>query len=224
MQIQTPPTSSTLSPALPPSKWKLLGLWSLIGLQSFGGGSSTTFLIQSTFIDKYHYLTIEEYTHFWNLCVFNPGINLIGMTILIGRKLGGTWGIVMSLTGLLLPSAGVTYLLTALFTSVQNNPVVQAVMRGVVPATAGLMLLVGARFAQPLLQQAHTEGWKTLLICTLLIMVCAITIIVLQISVIPVLVGTALISMLIFTPWHDKDNGLTRQAANSEDSLEKEER
>ncbi|GHO44617.1 chromate transporter [Ktedonospora formicarum] len=222
MQTQTPPASSTRPPSIQPSNWKLLGLWSLIGLQSFGGGSSTTFLIQSTFIDKHHYITMEEYAHFWNLCVFNPGINLIGMTVLIGRKLGGTWGIVVSLTGLLLPSAGVTCLLTALFSSIQDNPVVQAVMRGVVPATAGLMLLVGARFAQPLLQQAHTEGWKTLLICSSLIIICAITIIVLQISVIPVLVGTALISMLIFTSWRGKPDEVARQAGNSEGPLKKE--
>ncbi|HCJ32793.1 MAG TPA: hypothetical protein DHV65_00615, partial [Ktedonobacter sp.] len=46
--------------------------------------------------------------HLWNLCIFTPGINLVALTVLIGRKLGGTWGIVVSLAGMLLPSAMVT--------------------------------------------------------------------------------------------------------------------
>lgn len=224
MRTQVPTTSSPLPSSTRPSSWKLLGIWSLIGLQSFGGGSSTTFLIQSTFIDKYKYITIEEYMHYWNLCQFTPGINLIALNILLGRKLAGTRGIIASLLGMLIPSAAITVILTALFASIQHNPVVQAVMRGVVPATAGLMLVVGLRFALPLLQQARTEGWKALIISTVLIIACALTIIVLQISVIPVLVGTAMLSMLLFTPWRGKRDEVALQQAIGESREAEEEK
>ncbi|GHO69473.1 hypothetical protein KSC_083650 [Ktedonobacter sp. SOSP1-52] len=213
MQTQALPFATTLPPSLRPSTWKLLRLWTLIGLQSFGGGSSTSYLIQNIFIDKYHYLTIEEYMHYWNLCIFTPGINLVALTILIGRKLGGIRGILVALVGMLVPSAAVTCLLTAVFTLIQGNAVVQAVMRGVVPATAGLMLLVGLRFAQPLFKQAQAEGSKTLIISTILVLACAATIILLEISVIPVLLCTALLSMLFFTPWRAKGNPATAQQA-----------
>lgn len=209
MQIQTPPFATTLPPSLRPSAWKLLRIWTLIGLQSFGGGSSTSYLIQNTFIDKYRYLTIEEYLHYWNLCIFTPGINLVALTILIGRKLGGIRGILVSLAGMLMPSAVVTCLLTAIFTLIQGNAIVQAVMRGVVPATAGLMLLVGLRFAQPLFKQARAEGAKTLVVSAILVLACAATIILLEVSVIPVLLCTALLSMLFFTPWRAKGKPAT---------------
>src|SRR5215472_12209135 len=136
-----------------PGIWSLFRIWAGIGLQSFGGGASTIFLIQRTFIEKYGWLTQEEFSLFWNLCLFTPGINLLALTILIGRKLSGTWGIVSSLLGLLLPSATITCLFTAGFAAVQNIPTVQAVFRGVIPATAGLMLMVGLGFARPLLKQ-----------------------------------------------------------------------
>ncbi len=68
-----------------PTIWKLFRIWTSIGLQSFGGGASTSFLIQRTFIDKYGWMTMEEFLHMWNLCIFTPGINLVALTILIGR-------------------------------------------------------------------------------------------------------------------------------------------
>jgi chromate transporter len=184
-----------------PTIWKLFRIWASIGLQSFGGGASTSFLIQRTFIDKYGWMTMEEYMHLWNLCIFTPGINLVALTILIGRKLGGAWGIVVSLAGMLLPSGLITCLLAAGFQLIQHIPTVQAIVRGVVPATAGIMLVVGLRFAQPLIQLAWKEGWLRLGISVVLIAACALTIIVLKISVIPVLLVMALLGMFFFTSW-----------------------
>jgi chromate transporter len=184
-----------------PGAWRLLRIWAAIGLQSFGGGASTTFLIQHTFIDKYGWMTMEEFTGFWSLCVFTPGINLVALTVLIGRKLGGARGIAASLIGLLLPSATITCLLAAGFKLVQNNPIVQAVLRGVIPATAGIMLLVGLRFAQPQFSLAHKEGLLSLGISVVIVLICFAAIAFFQISVIPVLLCAALAGMLVFTSW-----------------------
>src|SRR5713226_4527037 len=126
-----------------PSKWLLFRIWASVGLQSFGGGASTTFLIQRAFIEKHKWLSMEEFTYLWNLCILTPGINLVALTVLIGRKLGGAWGIAISLAGLLLPSAIITCLLTVGFKTIENLPALQAILRGVIPATAGIMLLVG---------------------------------------------------------------------------------
>src|SRR5262245_22898768 len=119
-----------------PSTWQLFGIWAGIGLQSFGGGASTTLLIQRTFIERRRWLTIEEFTHLWGLCLLTPGINLIAVTALIGKRFGGTRGIVASLAGLLLPSAAITCLLAALFVRVEHTAVARAALRGIVPATA----------------------------------------------------------------------------------------
>src|SRR5438552_276656 len=141
-----------------PSKWQLFRIWASVGLQSFGGGASTTLLIQRAFIEKHNWLSIEEFTHLWNLCVITPGINLVALTVLIGRKLGGVWGIVVSLAGLLLPSATITCLLAATFKQIENQAVVQEVLRGVIPATGAIMLLVGWNFALPIVRRGHKEG------------------------------------------------------------------
>ncbi|QBD80977.1 chromate transporter [Ktedonosporobacter rubrisoli] len=191
-------------PASRPGVWQLLRIWGSIGLQSFGGGASTTFLIQDAFIEKYGWLTEEDFSRLWNLSLFTPGINLVAMTALIGRRLGGLWGMLASLLGLLLPSATITCLLTAGFTLIEHFPAVQAILRGVVPATAGIMLLVAIRFAAPQFELVRKEGLWRQLASVLIILGCALAIIVWQASVILVLLAASLAGIAIFTPWQQR--------------------
>ena len=195
-----------------PGKWRLFRIWASIGLQSFGGGASTTLLIQRAFIEKHAWLSMEEFAHLWNLCILTPGINLVALTVLIGKKLGGTWGIVVSLAGLLLPSATITCLLAALFIQIEHLAAVQAIFRGVVPATGGIMLVVGLNFALPLIRKGYKEGYIYLLVSSVLLIACALAIIFLKLSVIIVILGAASLGTLFFSsrstpPLHEEERG-----------------
>lgn len=136
---------------------ELLKVWSGIGLQSFGGGASTLYLIHET-CRRRGWLSEEEFTRAWALVQISPGINLIKLTLLIGFKLRGWPGLLIALAGLLLPSAVVTVLMTAGLAAVREQPVVAAAMRGVVPATIGLSIALGLQMAWPLLRAARKEG------------------------------------------------------------------
>ncbi len=182
-----------------PDAWLLLRIWGLIGLQSFGGGASTLFLIQHEFMDKRAWLTQDEFNRLWSLCLMTPGINLIAVTVLIGRKLCGIRGIIASLAGLLLPSATITCLLTAGFQLVEHSRIVQAILQGVIPATAGIMLLVGLRFAVPLLKQGRVEGLHKLSLSVVLIATITVAIIILQVTIPLVLLFAALVGAAFFS-------------------------
>jgi chromate transporter len=182
-----------------PNAWQLLFIWGSIGLQSFGGGPSTLFLIRREFVERRDWLTAEECGRFWNLCNLSPGINQVALTILIGRKLGGVGGIAASLAGLLLPSATITCLLAAGFKVIQTVPAVQAMLRGIVPATAGIMLLLAFRFAQPLFVHGRKEGLLTLSISLALIVACTLVLVVFKLTVLLAVIGAALIGAATFT-------------------------
>src|SRR5947209_11485939 len=183
-----------------PGTWKLFRIWTGVGLQSFGGGASTTFLIQRAFIEKHKWLSIEEFTHLWNLCILTPGINLVALTVLIGKKLGGTRGIIASLAGMLLPSATITCLLAVIFKQIEHVAAVQAVLRGVIPATGGIMLLVGLNFALPLIRRSYKEGFLYLLASSMVIIACAVAVIVLKLTVIVVILGAIFLGTFFFSP------------------------
>jgi len=184
---------------LRPGKWQLFRVWAAIGLQSFGGGASMTFLIQRAFIEKHKWLSMEEFAYLWNLCILTPGINLVALTVLIGKKLGGTWGIAISLVGMLLPSATITCLLTAIFIQIENVAAVQAVFRGVIPATGGILLVVGLNFALPLIRKGFKQGFFYLLVSGCVTIACALAVIFLKLSVIIVILGAAFLGTLFFS-------------------------
>jgi chromate transporter len=140
-----------------PSVWELFKTWLSIGLQSFGGGSPTFYLIHQACIER-HWLDEAEFVRAWALVQVSPGVNLIKLTMLVGYKLRGWRGLVAAVAALVVPTALATVLMTAGFSLVKDQPVVQAAMRGVLPATLGLSLAVAWQMAQPLLVRARREG------------------------------------------------------------------
>jgi chromate transporter len=140
-----------------PGLWELFSTMLLLGLQSFGGGTSTFYLIHETCIRR-GWVSEEKFVRDWALAQISPGINLLKLTVMLGYQLRGWPGVFAASMGLMLPSAGVTVLMTAGFSVIRKQPLVQAAMRGILPATIGLSLAMGVNMAQPLLARAHREG------------------------------------------------------------------
>lgn len=140
----------------------VLRVWLLLGLQSFGGGAATLTLIRREIVERRGWLTDAEFVRDWALCQVAPGINLVCLTILIGRRLAGARGIGVALLGLLLPSVTITIALTACYAHFRDLRLVQAAVRGVIPGTVGLGLLTSYQMARPLLAVARREGKTSL--------------------------------------------------------------
>src|SRR5262249_57104893 len=131
------------------SPWQQLLIWLNIGIQSFGGGAATLYLIRRAAVEQHGWLTDEEFTRYWGICQISPGINLVGLSILIGWRVARWLGVALALAGLLVPGAPVTVALTAGYASVEQVPVVRAALRGMAPATGGLGLVLGSTMGPP---------------------------------------------------------------------------
>ena len=123
-----------------PNARALFWAWARIGAFSFGGGSSTLFLIRREFVEVRGWLDETAFREDYALSKLVPGINIIAQAILIGRRIGGGRGAVASVFGLLLPAVIVTTLLAATIAWVERFHAAQAALGGVIPATAGLTL------------------------------------------------------------------------------------
>ena len=137
---------------------RLLWTWTIIGAQSFGGGSATLYLIRRVAVERYRWLTGDDFTRYWGICQIAPGINILGLVILIGWRVAGAIGSLLALSGLLLPSAAITVALTSLYAGIREVPLVRAAIAGIVPATVGLGLLLAYTMVRPLLSSARREG------------------------------------------------------------------
>lgn len=181
------------------SPWTLLRIWTAIGLQSFGGGASTQLLIRRAFVERRAWITSDELARYWSLCQFTPGINLISLTLLLGRRLGGRGGMVTSVAGMLLPSAAVTCLLAAGFRLIEHSPTVLAVLRGIVPATAGVMAVVAWGYWGPLWERAVGEGPGRTCLSLLLVVGTALAILLFRVPVALAVIAVAALGAALFT-------------------------
>ena len=161
----------TLSSAsTPPQLAHFLQVWLAIGVQSFGGGVATLALIRRSLVEQQRWLSEAEFTRYWALVQIVPGINLLGLTILLGRRVAGAKGVALALLGLLLPSVTLTLLLTAVYERIQHLELVQAALRGVIPATVGLGLLTALQMARPLMIASFREGKASFLLSGILLL------------------------------------------------------
>ena len=151
--------------------------WFLIGLQSFGGGSSTFSLVHQVSTSR-GWLSEAEFVRDWALVQISPGINLIKLTVMIGYKQAGWRGVLAAVSGLLLPSALLTVLMTSGYATIRSIPWIQAIMKGVLPAAIGLSFAMCVQMAQSIFITAYQEGaWRLaahILILTLSILLMGI--------------------------------------------------
>jgi chromate transporter len=182
-----------------PSLWKIFITWFILGIQSFGGGSATYLLIHQACM-KEGWVNEGEFVHDWALAQIAPGINLVKLTILITYKLHGGMGVAAGMAGLLLPSALITVGMTAGFNAIRDQPVIQAMMHGVLPATIGLSVAMAVQMAQPLFNHTREEGIPRLFIQSFILVTAALLLAILNLSPVIILVLAGVIGALALIP------------------------
>lgn len=134
-----------------------LRAWLVIGSQSVGGGASTLYLMRRILVRRQGWLTDVEFSQDWTLSKTSPGLTLIGLTALLGKRIDGWRGLVTALVGLLVPSVALTLAMAAGFAYIRDQPLVQAAIRGIAPATIGLTLAMMVIFARSSMRKGRAR-------------------------------------------------------------------
>lgn len=119
---------------------ELLGAWIAVGTQSVGGGTSTLFLIRRLMVERHAWVTPREFAEYWALSQLSPGIHLVALAGLIGERIAGWRGVVISVAGMMVPAALVTAAFTAAYGAVADQPSARAALLGMAPATGGMTI------------------------------------------------------------------------------------
>jgi chromate transporter len=176
--------------------WKLFVIWCRLSLLSFGGGVATLGLIRQEIVDRRRWFSEEEFLRDWSLCQLAPGINLIAITILIGKRVGGGFGAAASLIGLLLPSGAATIAITAAYAHFANSPFVVAARSGIVPAVAGVGLATAVSMLIPIVRRHQSDGIAPSLAYGILLVGCFCAQAVFQLSPVLVILAAGVLGAL----------------------------
>jgi len=112
-----------------------------IGLFTFGGGYAMIPLIEKEIVNKYHWLTMEQFTDLIAISEMTPGPVAVNSATFVGYKVAKFWGAVSSTLGVVLPSFLVIWAVASVFFSFQDNHIVQAAFKGLRPAVLGLIVV-----------------------------------------------------------------------------------
>jgi chromate transporter len=139
----------------PPSSRALARAWFDIGTQSVGGGTSTLFMIRRVLVERTGWITLRQFTEAWALCQLSPGIHLVALAGLLGRQIAGTRGVIVSVSGFMVPAATITAVVTAFFGQIAQHPLAIAALLGIGPVAGGMTIGLALSMAQPVLQRGR---------------------------------------------------------------------
>lgn len=119
--------------------WNLLIAFTRASNLGFGGGPAVIPLIQKEVVNRYKWMTEEEFAD--ALAVGNslPGPIATKMASYIGYRVAGWMGVLVSLTGTILPTLLITIFLGDLLIRYSNTPALSAALTAVKPVVVILI-------------------------------------------------------------------------------------
>lgn len=141
--------------------WQLICVYLKIGVFGFGGGYAMLSLIQFEIVERYHWLTLQQFTDVVAISQMTPGPIGINSATYIGYTVtGNIWGAVIATVAVCLPSFLMVLFISYFFVKFKNNKYVNAAMSGLLPMPVAL---IGAA-ALLLMNKDNFIDYKSILI------------------------------------------------------------
>ena len=147
--------------------WQLFIGFLKVGCFSFGGAYAAIPLIREI-VMSYGWLDDEMLSYMIAVSESTPGPIMINLATYVGTVQAGLPGALLATLAVVLPSFIVILLLTALLKRFVKNRYVQAFLRGMKPAMAGIILATGCRMAlQNIFPASAPDVWAAVLTAVL---------------------------------------------------------
>lgn len=124
--------------------WLMFSLFFKIGAFSFGGGLAMIPAIYQS-VASYGLVDMAEFTNLVAISQATPGAMVINAATYIGMEYSGYIGAILATLGASIPSVGVVLIVFSLSGKVKKNKWIEMFLKGIRPATIGL-IGVGALF------------------------------------------------------------------------------
>ena len=120
-----------------------------IGALSFGGGYAAMPLIQAQVIEKYGWLTINDFTDLVTIAEMTPGPIALNAATFVGNQVAGIKGAICATAGAVLPSCIFVTILAFLYTRYRKMKLLQAVLKALRPAVVAMIFAAGLNIFIP---------------------------------------------------------------------------
>lgn len=149
------------------SALRIFLLFSKMGAFTIGGGYAMIPLIEKELLSR-GWLSEDEISEIIVLAQSAPGILAVNMAIYTGHKLLGLKGSILATIGAVLPSFISILLIAMVFTSFQENALVQSIFKAVRPVAVALILAPAVRMAR----KSCLNWWTALIALVTILAIC----------------------------------------------------
>lgn len=120
---------------------------------TFGGGYVIIPLLKQKFADELGWIEEEEMLDMAAIAQSSPGAVAVNASILVGYRVAGLPGVVISVIGTILPPFIILTLISFFYQAFRTNPVVSAVLQAMQAGIAAVILHVVFSMAQPFVKR-----------------------------------------------------------------------
>jgi chromate transporter len=114
-----------------------------MSLLAFGGANSVIPEMQRQVVDVHHWMTPHDFAALYALAQAAPGPNMMVVS-LVGWRVAGVWGALVTTATVLLPSSILTLLVAGVWYRFKDAAWRKAIQAGLLPVTAGLIMASAA--------------------------------------------------------------------------------
>lgn len=120
--------------------WKLFLSTLYISAFTFGGGFVIVTFMKRKFVDELHWIDEDEMLDLAALAQSCPGAIAVNAAILVGWRVGGFPGMLVSVLGTVIPPVGILSVISFFYGAFASNPYVALVLKGMQAGVAAVIL------------------------------------------------------------------------------------
>ena len=110
-----------------------------IGIFGFGGGYAMLSLIQADVVDRYGWISSQEFTDIVAISQMTPGPIAINSATYVGYTVAGFWRSVVATVSVCLPALTLMIIITRFFLQLRDNRYVKGAVAGMRPVVIGMI-------------------------------------------------------------------------------------
>jgi len=141
--------------AEPPGLLQLFLAFAKISLSGFGG---VLVFARRAIVEKYRWMTADEFNETFALCHFLPGPNIVNLSVVFGSRFRGILGGLAAFAGLVGPPVVIVTILAALYARYGEIDALRRILAGVSCTAVGLLLSAVFRMMMPLIKRRDLIG------------------------------------------------------------------
>lgn len=170
--------------------WTLFKTCFIISACTFGGGMVIISMLQKKFVEELKWIGQEEVMDLVAIAQSCPGVMAVNTSIIIGYRIAGVPGALLTVVGTVLPPMIILTIISACYVQFRSNQIVALVLKGMQAGVAAVMINVTITMCGSVLEKKET--------LSILMLVCAaIAILFFDVDVILVILICGLISGLL---------------------------